>query len=304
MYRSLLIMVASLLFSHITLATEKTPGSSQAVKEAIDKQVSPSTAITASARQTIENQLRSLDPDIPIETIEKSPVSGLYVVSLKGDHILYVSNDGQYLIRGDMLEIKDGKIANLTTQIRNRGIAEQLSKVDANDMIIFSPKGETKGIVYAFTDLDCGYCRKLHNEIAEMNELGIELRYLAYPRGGNQAPSYTKMVSAWCANDRKAAISDLNNGHDIPEKSCTHPIESQVKLGKKLGISGTPSLFLEDGRRIPGYRSAKDLARLLKINKETSNQEQKTSGTPAKAENRQTPPKDTDTQKRQVAPAA
>ena len=213
----------------------------------------------------IEKQLKSLDPDIPIETIEKSPIASLFTIILKGGHILYSSTDGKYLIRGDMLEINNGTITNLTGRIHSKETAKRLSKIKREDMIIFSPKGETKGIVYAFTDVDCGYCRKLHQEIAEMNELGIELRYIAYPRGGAQTPTYKKMVSAWCANDKKSAMSDLKNGRNIAEKTCKNPVDSQIELGATLGITGTPALFLEDGRSIPGYRPAKEIARMMNI---------------------------------------
>ena len=296
MYPRLLLILTGIFFCSFTLAADATVEKSKAIG---DKE--PSSVIT-SVRQRVENQLKSLDPDIPIESIRKSPVNGLLTVILKGDHVLYVSDDGNYILRGDMLEIKEGKIANLTTQIRNSSVAEQLTKIAREDMIIFSPKGETKGVVYAFTDLDCGYCRKLHSEITEMNNLGIELRYLAFPRGGNQAPSYHKLVSAWCADDRKAALSALNHGIEIPEKTGKNPIDAQLQLGKNLGVSGTPSLFLEDGRRIPGYRSARDLAKILNI----AIEEPKPAAAPVKAAPALVPVPDTlqAPAKPQVAPAA
>ncbi len=303
MHHSLLVIVMFLLIGHpFRLAI----GESQPAED--PKLTSPFTKIKnddlGAAKEAIQKQLRKLDPDIPIESIDITPINGLYSVNIKGGRTLYASPDGRHLIRGDMLEIDDGKIINLTSKSRNKNIAEQLSKVPVNDMIVFSPKGETKGVVYAFTDIECGYCRKLHQEIAEMNALGIELRYLAYPRGGKQAPSYSKMVSVWCAEDRKMAISNLSNSVNIPEKTCpNNPVDTQLELGAKLGVSGTPALFLEDGRSIPGYRPAKDLAKIMKISPPLTDMNNKPPKTPDQERNIPIP-KHIPENKVQVAPAA
>ncbi|MDP0589670.1 MAG: thioredoxin fold domain-containing protein [Candidatus Endonucleobacter bathymodioli] len=217
------------------------------------------------ASVNIKKQLKKLDPDVRIKTIEKSPIPGLYTVIIDDGYVFYISDDGNHIIRGDIIDIKDGNSLNLTEAIRNQETSKQLSMLNPHDMIIFAPKGEIKGVVYAFTDVDCGYCRKLHKEVPMLNKMGIELRYLAYPRGGAKVPAYKKMVSAWCSDDRKTAISNLKNGLSIKEKNCTNPIDQQVKLGTLLGVSGTPALFLEDGRRISGYRPAKEIARIMGI---------------------------------------
>lgn len=225
------------------------------------------------ARQQIELQLKKLDPNIPIENIDPSPMKEVYMVTLQGGHVLYTSADGKHLIRGDMLEIRDSGLVNLTEEIRNEESAKLLASLNKDDLIIFSPNGETKGVVYAFTDVDCGYCRKLHQEVSEMNELGIELRYLAFPRGGERSPAYNKMVDAWCAQDRKQAMTDLKNGQPITvtanaeqKSECKANIDRQYQVGVQMGVSGTPAMALENGQLIPGYRPAADLARMLGIN--------------------------------------
>lgn len=222
--------------------------------------------------KTIEAALKQLDPNIPIETIKTSPMAGVYMVILKGGHVLYAGSDGKHLIRGDMLEIGGQGLVNLTEEVRNKASAELLKNINKEDLIVFPPKGETKGVVYAFTDVDCGYCRKLHQEVAEMNELGIELRYLAFPRGGEQSPAYAKMVDAWCAKDRKQALTDLKSGKSIQidvdskqKEVCKALIDKQYELGVQMGVSGTPAMALENGQLIPGYRPAADLAGILNI---------------------------------------
>ena len=116
-----------------------------------------------------------------------------------------------------------------------------------------------------FTDIDCGYCRKLHREIPQLNEMGIEVSYLAYPRAGIGSQSYSKYVSAWCAEDKLGALTLAKNGQEIPAKNCDNPIAAQYELGQQMGISGTPAIVLEDGRLIPGYLNAQKLANALGV---------------------------------------
>lgn len=227
----------------------------------------------AEARQAIEKELRALDPNIPIEKVTRSPWDGVYMVTLKGGHVLYASRNGKHLMRGEMLEIDNGQLTNLTEKVRNTAVAARLKGIETKDLIVFPAKGATKGVVYAFTDVDCGYCRKLHQEVPAMNAMGIEVRYLAFPRGGKQSPAYDKMVQAWCSNDRKQAISELKDGKPITavavkgeaSKTCAQLVEDQYMLGNQLGVNGTPAMFLENGQAIPGYRPAADLAKMMGI---------------------------------------
>ncbi len=215
------------------------------------------------ASVSIRNSLKALDPTIPIESVSETPLKGVYEVVLSGSNVLYASADGQYLFQGDLLKLENGKIDNLTNSVRSRANKAELAELSKKNMIIFSPEGEVKGVVYAFTDVDCGYCRKLHTEVGELNRLGIELRYVAFPRGGQRSSAYKKMVSAWCSDDPRQAMNILKSGGSIPEKSCINPVDEQYELGVKMGIRGTPAIFLEDGTSIPGYRPAEDLAKMM-----------------------------------------
>ena len=272
MRHSALILLAGLIATQPLLAEEKASQKPETPAVAsYDKEL-------AEIREAIEIQLKSRDPNIPIERVERTGWSDVYMVVLTGGLVIYASKDGRMILRGDMLRLEDdGGITNLTESVRNTAVARQLDKIKPADVISFKPKGKVKGVVYVFTDVDCGYCRKLHQEVQAMNDLGIELRYLAFPRGGANSPAYNKMVSAWCAKDRKKAITDLKTGNNIqttavtqkdapqPEGSCGALVDQQYQLGNKLGVSGTPALFLEDGRAIPGYRPAAELAKIMGI---------------------------------------
>ena len=129
--------------------------------------------------------------------------------------------------------------------------------------MVFAPEKEVKHTISVFTDIDCGYCRKLHQEMAEYNKHGIKVRYLAYPRAGVGSEAYEKAVSVWCADDRQKAMTAAKTGGELKQKTCDNPVEAQFMLGQQLGISGTPALMLEDGQIFPGYVPADRLITML-----------------------------------------
>lgn len=215
------------------------------------------------AADAILKALSASRPDLMFETPRPSAIAGLYEVRVHGGPSIYVNRDGTHFVAGDMFEINPDGFTNLAEVERQHERAELIAKVRPEDMIIFAPP-KPKATITVFTDVDCGYCRKLHNEIAEINRLGIAVHYLAYPRAGLGSPSYRKIASAWCADDRQTALTTLKNGGKIPENVCAgNPVAEQMLLGEKVGVTGTPALVLEDGTLVPGYRPAKELARML-----------------------------------------
>lgn len=209
-------------------------------------------------------RLRALRPDLPIQRVTSSPVDSLVAIELEGGAMLYATKDGDYLIAGDLYRITDTTLVNLAEEKRSEQRQELLAAIDPDDTVIFAPKN-TRAVVNIFTDVDCTFCRKLHTEMADYNALGIEVRYLAYPRAGVGSESYDKIVSAWCSDDRQTAITALKAGKEIAEKQCVNPVAEQYQLGQTIGISGTPAIVTLDGRLLPGYMPAKALAAELGI---------------------------------------
>jgi len=139
-----------------------------------------------------------------------------------------------------------------------------IDKLGEDSMIIFSPKnGKVKHTITVFTDIDCGYCRKLHSAIDEYNELGIRVRYLAYPRAGIGSASYDKAVAVWCAKDRKKAMTQAKNNQSVNSGKCANPVAEHFEMGSKIGVRGTPALVLESGQLVPGYVPPQRLAAIL-----------------------------------------
>ncbi len=204
--------------------------------------------------------LNKVLPGAKADSIEKSAIPGFYEVVFGGE-IYYVSADGRFLMAGSVLDLEqNGK--NLTEARRAQGRLAVLKKIDYNTAITFSPK-ETKYSLTVFTDVDCGYCRRLHAEMDELNKRGIEVRYLFHPNAGKGSRSYEKAESVWCGKDQQRLMTDAKAGKIPPQKTCDHPIDTHMALAAELGISGTPSMVLSDGTVIPGYVPAERLEALL-----------------------------------------
>ena len=208
----------------------------------------------------IKKHLNAAFPELVVETIKQSPVSGLYQLT-SGPVVLYASNDGRYLFAGDVLDLEsDDDDRNVTEPARREARLSVLKRLVSKEMVIYRPK-DVKAVVTVFTDADCGYCRKLHQEIPRLMDLGIELRYLAYPRQGRGSNTYTKMESIWCSKDPKGMMTNVMKGEHAQSITCKNTIPEQLLLGEKLGISGTPTLVFEDGSLWAGYLSAEKLAK-------------------------------------------
>jgi thiol:disulfide interchange protein DsbC len=189
-------------------------------------------------------------PGLKAEDVRASAMPGIFEVALGADTV-YVSADGKYLIAGDMYEVDTR--SNLTESGRADVRRKVLAEVDERDMIIFAPT-KTKHTITVFTDVDCGYCRKLHGEIEELNKLGVRVRYMAYPRSGPGTEDWTKMEAVWCAKDRKAAITQAKRGDSLRTTGCgATPVAKQFELGEEVGVKGTPAIYTARGDHIGGY---------------------------------------------------
>jgi len=225
--------------------------------------------VDANVAKTIKTRLEAGNPKATYGEVRESPIKGLYEVDVDGGNTtLFVSQDGSHFIYGDLFQVKNGGgLANLSETRRAGHRAKVMGNQKVEDMIVFSPKGETKASIYVFTDVDCGYCRKLHQDVPELNKRGIEVRYLAFPRGGLQSLGYRKLATAWCADDSNKTLTALKNRENVPLKVCNNnPVAAQYKLGNEaIDVRGTPTIVMEDGRVVPGYLPPASLVKELGI---------------------------------------
>ena len=220
--------------------------------------MSAAVAIAALAMQTVsaqdkfelvEARIRTLAPSVQSIVVSETPMNGILQVQV-GNDIVYATEDGKYLLQGRVIDM-DSK-EDLTEASKAHIRKDILDHVDASDQITFAP-GKPVYDLTVFTDIDCGYCRKLHSQIAEYNEQGIAIHYMAFPRAGVGSPSYDKAVSVWCAKDQQSALTAAKAGEDPEPLHCENPVADQYQLGVDLGVTGTPALLTADGKLIPGY---------------------------------------------------
>ncbi|EIJ42139.1 protein-disulfide isomerase [Beggiatoa alba B18LD] len=271
---ALLALSAYNSFANNELATPNTTSNAVTVQPMQDPVVTPA---TPAAPTTTKNVEIDNNPDIPNSLrdvlkrlagadkldqikIKPSPIKGLYEVMV-GMEVVYMNEDGSYMLVGDLRDTKTG--VNVTEQKRNGLRVTAINALDQKDMIIFSPKEKAKFVINVFTDIDCGYCRKLHTEVPKLNELGIEVRYLAFPRAGVGSETYQKMVSIWCASDRNNALTVAKSEGTVKPAQCNNPVSKEFELGQTLGVTGTPALVLSDGELLPGYVPADRLLAYL-----------------------------------------
>ena len=206
--------------------------------------------------------LRALRPGLDITAVRSTPAEGLYRVEV-GAETFYITADGRYLIAGDMYRIDDTALSNVDEERRTRRRADMIDALPEGDAVTFTPPGGAVASVNVFTDVDCGYCQMLHRAMDDYHDRGIEIRYLAYPRGGEESETWDRMVSAWCAEDRASAITALKAGDEIPNSTCENPVARHYEIGVASGVTGTPSMVLPNGEMLPGFVAAEELAEML-----------------------------------------
>jgi len=214
---------------------------------------------SAGPEQVIRKALEKTVPDIDISSIQPAPIDGLYEVMV-GSELMYITGDGRYFVNGHIVDLKTRE--DLTEPRLAASRKKLIDKIGEDQMVIFSPP-QPKHTITVFTDIDCGYCRKLHSQIDKYEAEGIRVRYLFFPRAGKGSPAYTEAISVWCAGDadaRRAALTDAKSGKKIEAKTCPNPVDAHMELGNQIGVRGTPTIVTEKGDIIPGYVDPKRLA--------------------------------------------
>ena len=202
-------------------------------------------------------------PGIPITHIRAAPMAGFREVALSG-RVVYVSDDGKHLLQGTLIRLADR--ANLTESSEAVLRRDVLAAVGKERRIVF-PAAVQKHKVTVFTDIDCGYCRKLHSEIALYNQKGITVEYLFFPRAGVNSESFDKAVAVWCAPDRNKALTDAKQDKPVAQRTCANPIAAEYELGQKIGVDGTPAVYLDDGTQIGGYTPPGEMLKRIEEHK-------------------------------------
>ncbi len=227
----------------------------------------PATLVADPKLEAVREKVTSMFDIIEAKDINGSPIDGWYTIQ-KGSVVAYISEDGRYMMQGDLIDLDEN--VNLTEAARTDSRRVLMSGVGAEQFITFSPN-EPKYSVAIFTDVDCTYCRRMHSQIQDYMDEGIEVRYLLYPRNGPASRAWSKSEAVWCSTDRQVALTEAKLGKDVEATKCdAAAVQAHYALGQEVGLSGTPAIVLEDGELIGGYLPAQALRARL---------EQKTPGT-------------------------
>ena len=207
--------------------------------------------------------VRALSPQAVVTQVRAAPMPGFREVVVAGQ-VAYVSDDGKYLFvpgqGGALFDVAAQR--NLTEAALAAERKRLLATVPASERIVFGP-ADAKHRVSVFTDVSCGYCQKMHSEIAEYGKQGIAVEYLAFPRAGLGSPDYQTMVSVWCSPDRRKALTDAKTGRRVPPRTCKTTVNQQYDVGQRAGLTGTPMIIAEDGSQLGGYVPAARLRQVL-----------------------------------------
>lgn len=211
------------------------------------------------ASEKLKQRLQQRLSEISISELKPSPIPGLYEMVF-GSRVAYVSADGQYMLTGEIIDLDSRR--NLTAVRRGGLVLKSIDALGEANMIVLGP-AKPKRTITVFTDVDCPYCSRLHLEVPKLTEAGVKVRYMLYPRAGKETETYKRAVAVWCAKDRVKAVGIAKAGGKLEMKTCTNPVDEHVRLGREVGVEGTPTLVLDDGRVVPGYAPAAELLAML-----------------------------------------
>ena len=209
----------------------------------------------------ISSKINAVLPEgMSVQSVKESLIENLYVVDIGDLQPIYASKNGEFFFYGELYAVTGNMLLNTTKDeinLKRKNILD--AALSEDDFITFKSDNE-KHIVIIFTDVDCGYCRKFHNEINDFNDFGITVNYVAFPRSGLASDSYNKIVTAWCSTDPKDTLTKMKKGIDVQLAMCQdHPVEKHFLLGQKIGITGTPAIIKSNGELLPGYLPPEDL---------------------------------------------
>ncbi|MGB1222230.1 MAG: DsbC family protein [Alcanivoracaceae bacterium] len=216
---------------------------------------------TADLRERVERALAITNPNLSVDGIADSPVEGVKEIKLSNGDFLYGSPGGDHLFSGRLLSFTGNSLVDLTEERKREDRAAMLQDLPLGTTITFAANGQEKHEIFVFTDISCPYCKKFQDHMAEMNDRGITVHYLALPRSGIDTAVANTMARIWCVEDPQTAIDNAFSGAPLSQEvmPCRAPVAQQYTMAQNLGVNGTPSVFSEDGRNLGGYMTPDEL---------------------------------------------
>ena len=203
----------------------------------------------------IKKTISDAYPTVDIKDIKK--IDNNFHEIIINNQIYYATNDGKYLIIGNVIDLQTKESITENTKMKQR--LSIINSIEKENLVIYKPE-ETKHVLTVFTDTSCPYCQKLHNEVPRLLENGIEVRYILFSRNGDGVEAYKQLASAWCSKNKEEAVESLFEGDILDDVDiCENPLNKNSEYASLLSVEGTPTIFLEDGRVIPGYQNSEKI---------------------------------------------
>lgn len=216
---------------------------------------------TPDAEKQLRAALAEMAPNLPVTSITESVLPGVYEV-VSNSQVYYLSPNGRYLVEGSIIDLKDQ--VNISDKRRGGLQLSLIAEMPEEQMLVFNnEENNAERWITVFTDTDCGYCQRLHQEIDLITAADIKVRYLLFPRAGIDSDSSAELQSVWCAEDQQAAMTTAKSGGSVDPASCENPIQAHMDLARQVELRGTPLIYLDDGTKIPGYRPANELISMI-----------------------------------------
>ena len=216
--------------------------------------------------------------NLSIENIKQLDKTNNYMFKYKenGEYqtMTYLKDLNTLILSGEFFNLKDKSFTNRDFDATfNKNFLKSIKASDTIDNIAPNEKHS----VFVFTDPTCGYCQKLNREMKDYTDAGITVKYLPFPRSGLTGFAHDALVNTLCsANpvealyiaETKGTLPNVKEG-TTPEQLqvCKDEVKASYELGQKLGVSGTPTIFLNDGTKLGGYIPAHQLAAMLENKK-------------------------------------
>lgn len=212
---------------------------------------------TQSAEEQLRESLGRIAPDMHITAISESVMPGVYEL-VSGAQVYYLTPDGKYMLEGSIIDLENR--VDISEQRRGSLQMSVINEVPEDQMVVFNNEaGDAERSITVFTDTDCGYCQRLHQEIETITDADIRVRYLLFPRAGFESASSQELQSVWCSDDQQEAMTIAKTGGQVPHATCENPIEAHMNIARQVGLRGTPLIYLDNGTKIPGYQPAAQL---------------------------------------------
>ena len=256
MKRFILILLGAVSLS---ACAQTSPPAIAAKPGAQASKADPAMVVPGTPEARARAAIRAINPKVNVDRVGPAPLPGFQEV-IVGGQVVYVSDDGKYLMQGTLYDIAAKKNLGEASMASVR--SKLLQTIPLSDRIVFAPTNP-KYTVTVFTDVECGYCRKLHSQIADYNQRGIAVQYVAFPRMGLGSEDFRKMVAVWCAADPKKALTDAKNDRPVALRNCKNPVTMQFNLGQRMGLTGTPMILTSDGTQLGGYLPPAELRAAL-----------------------------------------